>query len=184
MKWSQLKVRVEALLAESVKGRVAYYSTRYRHSHDSEGRGWITVDGVQILDMSTLRAWADQHHRAAAAMGYPDKAGWDHWDQVRNDANYWQRWHEAEAERLAAGVFTAWDFNQALWDYHRMSLADALGSENVLIRAVAVVDGRLGKRRFQRLRPRPDEHPLVWALYRLRAEAEGWGQVEAATRAG
>ena len=46
------------MLAPSVRGRVAYYSTRYRRDHDREGRGWITVEGVQVLDMSTLYAWA------------------------------------------------------------------------------------------------------------------------------
>jgi hypothetical protein len=178
MKWSQLKVRVEALLAESLKGRVAYHSTRYRHSHDSEGRGWITVDGVQFQDMSTLAAWVDQHHRAAVAFGYPEKGYWYHLDELWHNQAYWQKWDETESERLAEGVYTCRDFNRALWDYHQMSLEDALRSENILIRAIAFLDRRLGKRRFLHCRPSPNEHPLVWAMYDVRAKADGWEQIQ------
>src|ERR1700753_1502899 len=51
MRWSKLKKRVEDSFAESVKGRVQIYSTHYQCSC---GRGWITVDGRELVDFSTM----------------------------------------------------------------------------------------------------------------------------------
>jgi len=43
----------------------------------------------------------------------------------------------------------------------------------MLIRAFAMLDSRLGKRRLRTLRLANDEHPLVRQFYDLRCEAEG-----------
>ena len=151
MKWSQLKHRAEALIAKSLKSRVAYYSTRYRKDHDREGRGWITVDGIEVFDMSTLRAWAEQHAMTKQALGIDERWKWEQWPYHSN-TGYWEYWyHKAEADRLARGVLARWDFNQALFDYLNLSLEDALASPNVVIRALAMFDRRLGRRRFEKL---------------------------------
>src|SRR5687768_13245582 len=165
MRWSQLKHRAEALLAETLNGRVAYYSTRYRKDHDREGRGWITVDGVQVFDMSTLRAWAAQHAATKKALGVHERWKWERWP-YRDDPGYWSYWYDkAEADRVARGVLARWDFNQALFDYLNLSLEDALASSNVVVRALAVLDRRLGRRRFEKLQLSNDEHPLVQGFY-------------------
>src|SRR5918999_648364 len=139
MKWSQLKHRAAALLAESLKDRVAYYSTRYRKDHDREGRGWIAVDGIQVFDMSTLRAWAEQHATTRQALGVHERWKWEQWPYPSRE--YWDYWHHtAEADRIGRGVLARWDFNQALFDYLSLSLEDALTSSNVVIRALAMLD--------------------------------------------
>ena len=61
----------------------------------------------------------------------------------------------------------------------RIGAAAALGdldhpaSVDVLLRALAVIDGRVGKRRLRALAAQPDPHPLVRALLGLRCEVEG-----------
>src|ERR1044072_4954234 len=50
MRWSKLKKLVEGSFAESVRGRVHVYSTRYQCSC---GRGWITVDGEELAELNT-----------------------------------------------------------------------------------------------------------------------------------
>ncbi len=183
MRWSQLKHRAEGLLAESLKGRVAYYSTRYRKDHDREGRGWITVDGIQVFDMSTLRAWAEQHAMTRQTLGVHERWKWEHWP-YRGHSGYWDHWYNtAEAERLAQGVLTRWDFNQALFDYLNLSLEDALAASNIVIRALAMLDRRLGRRRFEKIQISGDEHPLVRGLYELRGMAEDWSTSRPQARA-
>jgi hypothetical protein len=53
-------------------------------------------------------------------------------------------------------------------------LRRALESTNVLIRALALIDRRLGRRRFEALRLARGEHDLVRLFQSLRVSAEGW----------
>ena len=58
--------------------------------------------------------------------------------------------------------------------YLDLSVAAALASDEPIHRALAMVDRRLGRRRFEALALGQDEHPVVRELYELRAEAEQW----------
>jgi len=53
-----------------------------------------------------------------------------------------------------------------------LSLDDALVSENPIVRALSMVDRRLGKRRLRQIDLTNGEHPLVRMLFRLRCDAE------------
>jgi hypothetical protein len=69
-----------------------------------------------------------------------------------------------------------YDDYRALEDLKRylaLPIDDALRSSGPLLRALAVIDRRVGKRRLRSLDIGPEEHPLVHELYRLRCEAEG-----------
>src|SRR6476469_7554917 len=60
MQWSQLKKQVESRFAPSMAGRVELRTTSYRHTHDAEGRGWITIDKEEVHNFCTLRYWIEQ----------------------------------------------------------------------------------------------------------------------------
>jgi hypothetical protein len=77
------------------------------------------------------------------------------------------------------GQHDEWSLHEALADYLNLSIADALSAEDPVHRALALIDRRLGRRRFEELDLPASEHPLVLRLYRLRAEAEGWGAMGA-----
>lgn len=48
--WSGIKAKLEnEYLAESLHGRIQYFATTYRESHDREGRAAILCDGKEIL---------------------------------------------------------------------------------------------------------------------------------------
>jgi hypothetical protein len=145
MQWSQLKKRIDERLAESVRGRIELRSTSYRHSHDEEGRGWIAIDQHEILNMATIIF----------------------------DAEYWgSRDRESKAQELhAQNRFAQWEWHRALFAYLNLSIQDILASENPLIRAIGMLDARVGKRRLKRLDMR-HEHDLVQRLYYLRCDAE------------
>lgn len=50
------------------------------------------------------------------------------------------------------GTLSDWDFLQAATDYLQMSIADALKSEDCLIRVFAILDRRVGKRTIRQIR--------------------------------
>jgi hypothetical protein len=181
MRWSQLKKRVEERMCDRLRGRVQVWTTVYRGTHDAEGRSWLTLDGEEIASMATLEAWAEQHRLAALAIGRDPRAAWDDWGGVRGDrSGYWDEWRAAEEVRKAAGSFAKFDFTAAVWCSLQLSIENALESEDAIIRGMAMIDRRLGKRRFLRLDARQVAHPLVQRLYQLRAEAEGWPTVRVA----
>ena len=65
------------------------------------------------------------------------------------------------------------DFAQALNEYLGMSIGEALESENVLHRALAMTDRRVGKRRLVQLsRTLELENPVVQVRLRVRCDAE------------
>jgi hypothetical protein len=68
MRWSKLKQQVEAMFADSVRGRVELRTTRYGKAHDRFGRSWITVDGQEVANMSNYLACG-----ASIADGNPDR---------------------------------------------------------------------------------------------------------------
>lgn len=50
MTWSKIRNRLEnEYLAECLRGHIEYFVTRYRESHDMEGRASIKYNGEEIL---------------------------------------------------------------------------------------------------------------------------------------
>ncbi|MBM4027823.1 MAG: hypothetical protein FJ280_20845 [Planctomycetes bacterium] len=149
MKWSQLRARIESLWVDSVRGRIQIGSTAYGRS--SDGRGWITVDGQEIIVMT----WSN-----AESWRYP------------RDPEGQERWADAVRQAHAANMFSRGEWHGALFDYLSMSMDEILKSDNPLIRAIGMLDARLGKRRLRKLDV-SRENALVQRLYYLRCDAEG-----------
>ena len=62
MTWTKLKKQIEALLAESLRGRVKYHLTSYGPGEsESMTRGWITLDGREIISCSTIKQERDSY---------------------------------------------------------------------------------------------------------------------------
>jgi len=162
IRWSKVKCRVEALLADSVAGRVAFHSTRYRKAHDQDGRAWITLDGEEIINMSTVAAWRMQYEMARRMQKEFDGEIWA----------YSIGWKMAAQTMAEESVFWQGKLGRAMFKYVNLGIGEILDNENVLIRAIGVLDRRVGKRRLRELLDR-DEHPLVRRLLEFRCEAEG-----------
>jgi hypothetical protein len=157
MRWSKLKKLVEDTFAENVKGRVHIYSTHYQCSC---GRGWITVDGKELVDLSTMLSgliYRCQYHEAtntdcATHPAVPD--------------------NERKPDNLVEpGEFSRFDLHEACWDYIHSSVNDSLSSHNPLIVSLAVLNAKVGKGRLERTASRR-LHPLTRALLEIRLAAE------------
>jgi hypothetical protein len=161
MQWSKLKARVEAFFAPSVAGRVELRTTHYRHVHDGEGRGWITIDGSEVYNFCTLTYWVELN--ALSADLRSANRGTDFRNPEERQA-YFDAGREAERILVERGILSQGWFESSLAEYLTLSIADALDSDDLVHRALAVLDGRLGKRRLQSFALRTDESPLVKRL--------------------
>jgi len=149
MIWSKLKKMAEAMLADSLRGRVDYHTTRYGDgSNNLLRRGWITFEGREIASFSNIEK-AQTLEKGNAAD--PVELG----------------------ETEPAIVFGRDDLVAALEEIVGMQVEDALSSSNPLIRGLAMLDRRLGKRRLSAIAIGDGEPELVKMLYRLQCRAEG-----------
>lgn len=71
------------------------------------------------------------------------------------------------------GIFNVDLVYDAFIQYPQLSIDHALNSENVIIKAFALLDKRLGKRKLKNLRYSSNVHPLILEFYKLRCEVEG-----------
>lgn len=164
MKWSSLKKRVEDTFSPAVRGRVQIFSTAYQCSC---GRGWFTVDGEEIADLSTMlsgsiyRAIYHETTKTECAKHPAVKAE-----------------DRTEGKLVERGEFSRFDLHEACWEYlHDLGPDQALRSPNPLIKALAVLSARVGKRRLRALAAHSEQlHPLARALLMFRLQAEGMAQ--------
>jgi hypothetical protein len=84
----------------------------------------------------------------------------------------------------ASGEHDRPSLHAVLVAYLDLSLAGALASEEPIHRALAMIDRRLGRRRFEGLRLGDNEHPIVRQLYEVRAAAEEWRTSESPSAGG
>jgi len=154
MKWSKLKKIIEDNFAGSVSGRVNIFVTRYTSGSYFMVRGWITIDKAEVANFST-----------------PDNYNKFEWDtpDINNRIPDEER---SEGNAVEKGEFSRADFLDACREFISMNIDEALKSDNPVIRAFAMLDRRLGKRRLK-LIDRENLHPLVSKCLNFRLECEG-----------
>jgi hypothetical protein len=142
------------LLAPSVVGRVDAHLAGYRKAYEGRGRAWLMVDGREVASFCEFdfeNAWRDEGRREGP-VGRPFT-------------------DSAHATIRAAGVHDKSDLLDAMGTCIGSSIEQVLASPDPLVRALAMLDRRLGKRRLTNMAV-TSEHPLVAELHRLRCDAE------------
>ena len=152
--WSGTRKKLETdYLCPALRGRVRYFATTYRESHDQEGRAAILVDGAEILKSN-----------------YYDY-----------DGTFWSMYYSSEEEPSAIqqtvldqGLFDQYIFYNAFHEFDNQGIEASLTSRTPLVRVFALLDRRVGKRRLAALEDMMEQE-LDWVcpFYRLRMEAEG-----------
>ncbi len=165
MIWSKTRKALEALLANSVKGHVQYHITRYGPGVSyTMNRGWITWDGVELVNFSNIAHWQTTERFAEALRV-------EHEGEPGND----YRSYHAQAEAIVSEnerVMSRDSFDQAVDQYLTLSIEDTLNHGDPIVRAMAMFDRRLGKRRLKQITIDEQTHPLVKQLYTYRCTAE------------
>lgn len=160
--WSGTRKKLEEdYLCPALRGRVRYFATTYRESHDREGRAAILVDGVEVLK-SSYYEYAPAFWKLQSELRRLEEADW------REAAP------KAGQTVLEDGLFDQRDFYAAFQELDNQSIEASLASENPIVRIFALLDRRLGKRRLVALKETMEQE-LDWVrpFYFLRMEAEG-----------
>lgn len=164
LSWSAMrKVLEHENICDSLKGRVQYFATRYRESHDQEGRVAVRLDGNEIFrsnfydgDMKRHEAWNEIN----ASKG--------------RQTDYAESGEQAELEALNKGGFDQFAFYNAFHSYQNSSIEDSLQSSDPVVRLFAILDKRVGKRRLQKVTSEIERQPKwLRPFYRLRLESDG-----------
>ena len=160
--WSGIRKKLETdYLCPALRGRVRYFATTYRESHDREGRAAILVDGVEVLKSDYFTYSRVLWERAR---DYRDEQG----------LNWREAYRKADKTVLEDGLFDQRDFYMAFQTFDNQSVEASLADEHPIVRIFALLDRRLGKRRLAALEETMEQE-LDWVrpFYLLRMEAEG-----------
>ncbi len=170
MRWSKTRKLLHARLADSLTGRLGVHVTRYGWTRDEDGRAWVTFDGREV---ASFCFWSFHNRYYPLAEDIREVGGTEPYrDLPARDVD--RAGSEAREILHRRGIFGEDEFLDAVREYLRLSVDDALRSGNPLVRALAMLDRRLGKRRLRMLRlERGVEHPVVRLFLGLRLEAEG-----------
>lgn len=168
MQWSKLKKRIESTICDSLKGRVTFHSTRYRGSHDEEGRAWIALDNVSIHDFCTIKRLYKYNTLADQIRVQSNSTDWTNSEQK---SDYYKAYEIADEIMEAQGIHNQYEFYKAIEKYLTLSMNDAIQSQNPIIRAVSVFDKRVGKRRLMNMKE--EENVIVNKFLKIRLKAEG-----------
>jgi hypothetical protein len=157
MRWSKLKKLVEDTFADSVRGRVHIYSTRYRCAC---GRAWFTLDGKELVDLSTIVSGLIYRciYHEATNTDYAKHPAVS--DETRRPGKL-----------IEPGEFSRFDLHGACWEYVHSNINDSLKSANPLIVSLVVLNSKVGKGRLGKLAKR-ELQPLTRALLEFRVAAE------------
>lgn len=161
MMWSKLKQLTEQKFADSVKDRVEIFSTRYNKPNSTTGRGWITIDGVEIVNFSTMKSgeiYRCVYHEATPTNCIQHPA-------VKDE-------DRTEGQLIEEGEFSRFDLHNCCFEYLSLTVDEGLAHPSPLINLLAVLDRRLGKRRLPSLTEKK-HHPLVSRVLEFRLIEEG-----------
>ena len=133
--WSGLNKQLTERLCAPLRTRISYFLTRYHDVHNAYGRAAIRLDGAELVVFS----WIEQYRQEAETDRLVRESGTT---------------YEAAGEQLkpkfdANCTYSEMDFLSAALEYRDLSIQDALHSENYIIRVLAILDRRAGKRAVQ-----------------------------------
>lgn len=167
MQWSQLRKQLSERLAPSLAKRVDFHVARYRTAHDELGRAWVTFDGDEVVSLSD-QEFENEYYPLASEIRRINQAE----DYSTQTTEYRAAYDSAREITAAKGNFARWDFTTAARRFLTLPIEDALTAEDPLIRALAVLDRRVGKSRLRKMAASKAENPVIRRLLKVRCDAE------------
>jgi len=156
--WAQVRKTLEQnLLCDSLKGRVRYFATRYRKAHDNLGRVCVLVDDKEILNIPF-------------SVEYKVIAGTYKLDCDRSLGELYDMVAKGFGDQ---GLFAPWDFGISLDEFLSNSISQSLESSGWIVRMLAIMDRRVGKRTLEKIKPSVASLPeWLQYFYKLRLDSE------------
>lgn len=163
MIWSKIKKNIENKFSKKINKKIQIYITSYGTAYDISdlfNRGWITVDGKEVVNFSTPDSFylngSDYHYATPTICSVSKKI-----EYVKRNPN-------TLSEK---GEFSKYDLSHCCYAYLDLNIEEALNHKSPIINMLAVLDKRLGKRRLIKLNE-IEQHPLVRYFLNLRLESE------------
>ena len=158
--WSGIRKKLETeYLAQRLQGHIQYYVTSYSKSPDHEGRAAIRYDGKEIIKGCYWNNWTK------AAL-FPHDEKYERRIKVENAY--------MDDTALKLGIFDQRCFYNAFAEFDNQDIESSLKSENLIVRILAVLDRRVGKRRLVSMKETIAEEPDTFQeFYAIRVKAEG-----------
>jgi hypothetical protein len=164
MKWSKLQANIEARFAPALGKRLRLHQARYRNTREEAGRIWFEVDGKEVASFATYPAYQRRVELTGELMDVNNSWG--------TSAAFHQADKDAQELLRKRGEQSDYAAEAELESFLSLSIDDALDSPSPLLRALAIADKRVGKRRLRMLAIGDREHALVRTVYTLRCAVE------------
>ena len=157
--WSSIRYKLEKeYLVLTLRGRIQYFVTRYKFSHDQEGRAAILLDGKEVLR-------GNYYNKFFKSDLFPRDEKYSH--RIRNEYSY------MDEVALDLGCFDQRCFYSSFEEFDNQSIDESLKSDNLFVRIFANLDRRIGKRRLLKIREEIENEPeIIQFFYNVRVEAE------------
>jgi hypothetical protein len=156
MQWSKLRSRLLELTAPSLRKRVDFHLINYRKLSELANEFIVSIDGRKVFSASYSRYNIAQHikTRTTGLMAHGDGPG---------------PW-KVEKALTRKEVHNPCDITSTIRTYLDIDPHIALTSSDPILRSLAMIDKRIGKRTLKSIELPEDEHSLVKTLYTLRTD--------------
>lgn len=163
MMWSKLKKRVEENLAKSIYKKVEFFTTAYRKPNSTTGRGWITIEGQEIVNFSTMDSGV-VYGRVYNETTPNNKKRFATHEKINSD-------ERDESKLIEKGEFSRFDLHICMFESLSMTNTQMLEHESPIIQTLGILDKRTGKRTLNKFEERDlDALPKYFLNYRLTLE--------------
>jgi len=168
--WSNMKKRAESYICDSLKGRIAYFFTSYHDVHNAYGRAAIRLDSKELICFS----WIEMYHQEKEISEFLVEDPTVKFNSVLEKVEYIQDKCKPNWDKNC--TYCESDFISAVQLFFHMPIKIALSSDNYIIKILAILDRRTGKRVLTSIIESGEylEYPeWVQLFYKLRFESEG-----------
>ena len=156
--WSNLKKQMEDLLCDALKDKIFYFYTSYHEVHNAYGRAVIKYCKKEIVAFSWSQMYEQESDMSELFLEGKDIS----YDNLEKE-----KW--MPECKLCEG-----DFINSLTIYLKTDISSSLNSDNYILRVLAYLDRRVGKRTLIKIKGDVEKLPeWVKQFYRIRCEAEG-----------
>jgi hypothetical protein len=156
MVWSKLRSHLKEFTAQRVRKRIDFHLTNYLKLGESANEFIVTIDRQKVFSASTSRhsiaTYIKTRRTGLIATGDGPEP------------------YEVEKNLTEREVHAPQDITSSIRTYFDLDPKLALTSSDPIIRALAMIDKRIGKRTLKAIEIADDEHSLVRTLYSLRME--------------
>lgn len=163
MMWSKLRKELREFITPELRARIDIHCTCYHDAHDENGEVWITVDGKKVFGGGYYH-WYLSPVPKELLSDFSIKHG-IHQDFLK------PKIESKEVENIMKlGIHETSHITKVLGNYLNTPFEDSLNSNNPIYKAFALIDKRLGKRKFVSIDICDEKHQLVKLFYGLRKE--------------